>query len=327
MGTLSKKRGFWAVIGAFVLGSSPLWHLIGRVSEIDFLAGIGATIGPHMMSFLASWGWLISVPLGVLILFLSLKRPSVFALQVDDREDAAGAVAVREWVDLAKENDQRARGLEEQLARAHVSGEQLMATSNAMGASITDLVASNKELAKLMQDNLKLAEDMRAHDAELADRSDAAYRTLSNMHLALSDETPEPDLSKDRDRIILARLYAYQFHEALAFYLTAAEAGLTAATAGGPWPHLSPEAAARFRAIPEIGKPPQLLSTLQMDTATRKRLRQRLAKLARIKPSASNPSKSSGPDSAEPPSPETVMASPSETTHSSLIKATTGSGS
>ena len=144
-----------------------------------------------------------------------------------------------------------------------------------------------------MQDNLKLAEDMRAHDAELADRFDAAWRTLSNMHLALSDETPEPDLSKDRDRIILARLYAYQFHEAFAFYLTAAEAG-------GPWPHLSPEAAARFRAIPEIGESPRLLGTLQIDAATRKRLRQRLAKLAR-KPSAPNPS--SGPDSEEPPPP------------------------
>ena len=195
------------------------------------------------------------------------------ALQVGDREDAAGVVAVQGWMDLAKENALLARELEEKLARAHVSGEKLIASTDAMSDSIPGLVASNKELAELAKDNLKLAEDMRAHYTELADHFDAAFRTLSNMHLALSDETPEPDLSKDRDRIILARLYAYQFHEAFAFYLTAAEAG-------GPWPRLSPEAAARFRAIPETGKPPQLLSTLQ-DAATRKRLRQRLAKLAR----------------------------------------------
>lgn len=216
------------------------------------------------------------------------------ALQVGDREDAAGVVAVQGWMDLAKENALLVRELEEKLARAHVSGERLIASTDAVSDSIPGLVASNKELAELAKDNLKLAEDMRAHDAELADRFDAAYRTISNMHLALSDETPEPDLSKDRDRIILARLYAYQFHEAFAFYLRAAEAG-------GPWPHLSPEAAARFRAIPEIGKAPQLLSTLQIDAATRKRLRQRLAKLVRSKPSAPNPS--SGPDSEEPPSP------------------------
>src|ERR1700694_2912606 len=95
------------------------------------------------------------------------------ALQVGDREDA-GAVAVREWVDLAKENDQRARGLEEKLARAHMSGDKLMATSYTLGAGSTPRVASNKELAKLMQDNFKLADDMRAYNAELADRFDAA---------------------------------------------------------------------------------------------------------------------------------------------------------
>jgi hypothetical protein len=204
------------------------------------------------------------------------------ALQVGDREDAAGAVAVREWVSLAKENDQRARELEEKLARAHMSGDKLMATSDAMGATITDLVASNEQLAKLMQDNLELAEDMRAYNDELAARYDAAYRTVTNMHLALSDDTPEPDLAQDRDRMVLARLYAYQFHEALEVYLTAAKAG-------GPWPNLHPEAAERFRTIPKLGEPPQLLSTAQMDAATRKRLRKRLAKLDSIKPSAPKP--------------------------------------
>ena len=296
--------------------------------------------GPLQLSFLAVWNWLVdnrtwvfdgfgvAIAAGLIgMLWTRRKRDGAGqTIRAGDRSvnvqaggdphvvvnvaqpDEAGALAVREWValakendqraraleDLAKEHDQRARGLEEKLARALVSGEKLMTTGDAMGASITDLEASNKELAKLMQDNLELAEDMRAHDAELADRFDAAYRTVSNMHLALSDETPEPDLAKDRDRIILARLYAYQFHEAFAFYLTAAEAG-------GPWPNLSPEAAARFRAIPEIGKPPQLLSTLQIDAATRKRLRHRLAKLAKTKPSAPNPS--SGPDSEEPSSP------------------------
>jgi hypothetical protein len=154
---------------------------------------------------------------------------------------------------------------------------------------------------------------VRAQDAELADRFDAAWRTVANMHLALSDETPEPDLANDRDRIILARLYAYEFHEALEVYYTAA-------TAGGPWPNLHPDAAARFRAISAIGKPPQLLATSTLDAATKKRLRLRLAKLARIKPSTPNPSKSPGLDSEEPPSRNSVMASPSETVQSSLIK-------
>ena len=187
--------------------------------------------GPLQLSFLAVWNWLVdnrtwvfdgfgvAIAAGLIgMLWKRRKRDDAGqTIRAGDRgvnvqagrdvriasesppvvvnvaqPDEAGTFAVREWVDLAKENDRRPRGLEEKLARARVSGEKLMATGNAMDASITDLVASNTELAKLMQDNFKLAEDMRAHNAELADRFDAAYRTLSNMHLALSDETPEP---------------------------------------------------------------------------------------------------------------------------------------
>ncbi len=289
--------------------------------------------GPLQLSFLAVWNWLVdnrawvfdgfgvAIAAGLIgMLWKRRKRDGAGQIiRAGDRSvnvqagrdvriasgsphvvvnvaqpDEAGTFAVREWVSLAKENDQRARELEEKLARARVSGEKLIASSDVMGASVAELVASNKQLAKVLQDSLKLAEDVRAHDAELADRYDAAWRTLTNMHLALSDEDPELDLAKDRDRIILARLYAYQFHEALEFYLTATEAG-------EPWPRLYPEAAARFRDIPAFGKPPQLLSTVQLDAATRKRLRLRLAKLAKVKQSAPNPS--STPGSEEPPSP------------------------
>jgi hypothetical protein len=287
--------------------------------------------GPLQLSFLAVWNWLVdnrtwvfdgfgvAIAAGLIGMFWKRRKRDGAGqtIRTGDRSvnvqagrdagiasasqhvvvnvaqpDEAGTFAVREWVRVAKENDQRARELEAQLARARVSGEKMIANSDEMGASIAELVASNKGLAKVMQDNLKLAEDLRDYNKELGDRYDAAWRTISNMHLALSDETPELDLARDRDRIILARLYAYQFHEALDFYLTAAEAG-------GPWPKLYPEVAARFRAIPAFGKPPQLLSTVP-DAATKKRLRHRLAKLAKTKPSAPNPS--SGPDSEEPPS-------------------------
>jgi hypothetical protein len=231
---------------------------------------------------MAVWNWLVDNRTWVFDGFGVAVAAGLIGMLWNRRKrepDEAGMFAVREWVDLAKEKDQRARGLEEQLARARVSGERLIASTDAMGDGITRVVASNKELAELAKDNLKLAEAVRAEKEELADRYDAAYLTLSNMHMALSDDTPEPDLARDRDRILLARWYAYQFHEALEFYLAAAKAG-------GRLPNLHPEAAERFRAIPEIGEPPQLLETSDLNAATKDRLRQRLVNLSKHKRSS-----------------------------------------
>src|SRR5687768_1289779 len=110
---MAKKKG--AFFGGAILATTPMWQLIGKASDIDFLVHLGKSLDPRVINFLSHWGWLISLPLGLVILFLALRREPGPGPEVASPK--AGAITAQFVVDLAKSAGADAKRYEEE-ARA-----------------------------------------------------------------------------------------------------------------------------------------------------------------------------------------------------------------